>query len=328
MAVVSHTKMTILYTLKFLLEKSDEEHVLNASQLIEMLAAKGFEVDRRAVYSNIATLEEYGLDIIKKGGNAGGYYIASRDFELPELKLLVDAVQSSKFITARKSKELIRKLEKLTSDYAAKELSRNVFIHNRIKAANETIYYSVDKIHDAINHNRQITFQYAEWTPKKELVPRKNGALYRVSPWALTWDDENYYLVGYDQESDKIKHYRVDKMKSMSLSEKKRAGKDNFENFDLASYARKTFGMYGGRDESVLLRGEKSLVGVILDRFGKNAMIMPDGEDHFKTDVLVTVSPQFFGWVTAIGDRLQIIGPEDVREGYKNYLQDFMNAYL
>lgn len=326
---MAEEKLKILYLMRILLRDTDKDHILNAEQLCKKLEAE-YEMtcNRKTIYADIERLQRYGLAVKQVKGDRQGYFVDEREFSLPELKLLVDAVQSSKFISKDKSRDLIKKLETFTSKENARQLQRDVFIYNRIKSENPEIYQNIDLLHAAMAENRQICFQYCEWTIKKELVPRKNGKIYEVSPWALTWDDENYYLVGYDQESDKIKHYRVDKMKSMSLSEKKRAGKDNFENFDLASYARKTFGMYGGRDESVLLRGEKSLVGVILDRFGKNAMIMPDGEDHFKTDVLVTVSPQFFGWVTAIGDRLQIIGPEDVREGYKNYLQDIMNAYL
>ena len=326
---MAEEKLKILYLMRILLRDTDKDHILNAEQLCKKLEAE-YEMtcNRKTIYADIERLQRYVLAVKQVKGDRQGYFVDEREFSLPELKLLVDAVQSSKFISKDKSRDLIKKLETFTSKENARQLQRDVFIYNRIKSENPEIYQNIDLLHAAMAENRQICFQYCEWTIKKELVPRKNGKIYEVSPWALTWDDENYYLVGYDQESDKIKHYRVDKMKSMSLSEKKRAGKDNFENFDLASYARKTFGMYGGRDESVLLRGEKSLVGVILDRFGKNAMIMPDGEDHFKTDVLVTVSPQFFGWVTAIGDRLQIIGPEDVREGYKNYLQDIMNAYL
>ena len=326
---MAEEKLKILYLMKILLRDTDKDHILNAEQLCRRLEVE-YEMtcNRKTIYADIERLQRYGLAVEQMKGERQGYYIEKREFSLPELKLLVDAVQSSKFISKDKSRDLIKKLDTLTSKENARQLQRDVFIYNRTKSENPEIYQNIDLIHRAIAENRQICFQYCEWTIRKELVPRKNGKVYEISPWALTWDDENYYLVGYDEESDKIKHYRVDKMKAMSLSEKERAGKDKFEDFDLASFARKTFGMYGGRDENVLLRADRSLVGVILDRFGKNVMIMPDGEDHFKTDVLVTVSPQFFGWVTAIGDRLQIIGPDDVREDYRNYLQDILNAYL
>ena len=323
----SNYKLALLYMMRELMEKTDEDHVMNASQIIEAMKGYGCETDRRTVYANIAILQDFGIDIVQRGGTGGGYYIAGREFELPELKLLVDSVQSSKFITEKKSAELIKKLSRLINEQKAKELNRSVFIHNRIKTMNETIYYNVDKLHDAMNRNRQISFQYAEWTPEKKLVPRKDGEVYVISPWALTWDDENYYLIGYDEAADRIKHYRVDKMMHMDILEKERLGKEQFKDFDLASFARKTFGMYGGTDASVTLRCEKKLAGVVIDRFGKDVFIKPDGEDHIRARVTVTVSPPFFGWITGIGTGMEIISPESVREAYKEYLEEVMGRY-
>lgn len=179
-----------------------------------------------------------------KGTNPGNY-VGNRQFELPELKLLVDAVQSSKFITTKKSRELIKKLQAFTSKAEAEQLQRQVFISNRPKTGNETIYYNVDQIHASIFQNKKVQFQYAEWTEKKELRLKRNGSYYQVSPWALTWDDENYYLIAYDEQSDCIKHYRVDKMQHMTMCDEKRVGKEKFQNFDLVAFSKKTFGMYG-----------------------------------------------------------------------------------
>ena len=257
---VSNTKLRMLYVMKTLLEQTDEEHVMSSYDLEKVLLSYGLKADRKTIYSDIETLEEFGLDIVSvKGGVKPGWYIASRDFELPELKLLVDAVQSSKFITEKKSMELISKIEKLAGAHEAKYLQRNVYIYNRIKAGNETIYYNVDSIHEAILFNRQIKFQYSEWNMEKELVLKRGGEYYEVSPWALTWDDENYYLIAYEESSDKIKHYRVDKMKNTAMTEEERAGREKFEDFDLASFSKKTFGMYGGRDERISLICEKRL---------------------------------------------------------------------
>ena len=208
---ISQVKLRMLYTMRFLLEKSDEKHTLSAADINCLLQEYGMSADRKTVYSDIETLREFGMDIVQVRGTNGGYYIGSREFELPELKLLVDAVQASKFISRKKSEELIQKLENLTNEYDARLLQRNVFIYNRPKTGNETIYYNVDQIHTAILENRQIAYQYAEWTVQKTLSPKRNGAVYRVSPWALTWDDENYYLIAYDEAVDVIKHYRVDK---------------------------------------------------------------------------------------------------------------------
>ena len=325
---VSSTKLRTLYVMKTLLEQTDEEHIMSSADLEKALAAYGLKADRKTIYGDIETLEEFGLDIVPvKGGIKSGWYIGSRDFELPELKLLVDAVQSSKFITEKKSMELISKIEKLAGVHEAKYLQRNVYIYNRIKAGNETIYYSVDSIHEAILFNRQIRFQYSEWNMEKELVLKRGGEYYEVSPWALTWDDENYYLIAYEESSDKIKHYRVDKMKNAAMTEEERAGREKFEDFDLASFSKKTFGMYGGRDEKVSLVCDRQLVGVMIDRFGRDVVLIPEGSEHFRVNVTVSVSPQFFGWLTGIGSGVRIVGPESVRKEYAEHVKNILEMY-
>ena len=208
----------------------------------------------------------------------------------------------------------------------SKQLQRQVFIYNRIKADNDAIYSNVDAIQEAIQNNRQIGFKYCEWTVRKELVQKKNGAEYIVSPWALTWDDENYYMVGYEEASGKIKHYRVDKMQEICVTEAGRLGRENFKDFDLAAFARKTFGMYGGEDRKITLEGENHLVGVVIDRFGTDVMIHPHDQEHFHAGVTITVSPQFFGWLAGIGKGIRISWPEDVREAYKQYLQGIVDS--
>lgn len=325
---VQTQKLKTLYLMKILLERTDEENLLNAAQLCNILDQEyGVTVDRRTIYSEIDTLEKFGLDIVQKKGKNPGYYIAGREFELAELKLLVDAVQSSKFITEKKSNELIKKLEKLCSQAEAKALSRQVSISNRPKTENETIYYNVDRLHSAIYRNRQIAFQYAEWTMRKEVQYRKGGALYVISPWALTWGNENYYLVAYDEEAGQIRHYRVDRMRHMQICEEERVGEEAFRNFDLAEFAKKTFGMYGGRDVEVTLLCHKQLAGVVLDRFGQDTWMIPTDEEHFKARVLVSVSRQFFGWVAGVGSQMKIMGPEDVRQEYKEYLEEILTDY-
>ncbi|MBC8568839.1 WYL domain-containing transcriptional regulator [Mogibacterium sp. NSJ-24] len=326
---ISRNKLRILYIIKFLLEQTDEDNIMSAEDLINALNRYGIEAERKTIYSDIKVLIEFGIDIISlNGGKTPGYYIGTREFELPELKLLVDAVQASKFITAKKSKELISKIEKLASKNSARQLQRNVFIFNRTKTENERIYYNVDQIHTAVLENRQISFQYTEWNLQKELVTRKNGKIYIVSPWALTWDDENYYLIAFEEESRKIKHYRVDKMKNTEIIEEKRLGKDSFADFDLAFFAKKTFGMYGGRDETVSLVCENRLIGVILDRFSKDVIIIPEDSNHFRVNVLVSVSPQFFGWITGIGAGIHIEGPKVVKEEYRRFIEEILGNYV
>ncbi len=320
--------MKILYLMRILLEETDKDHILNATELCDRLRSRyDLTCSRKTIYSDVLKLRSFGIDIIQVRGNVSGYYVKERDFSLPELKLLVDAVQSSKFITTKKSESLIKKLERMTSRANASQLQREVFIINRPKSINETIYENVDLIHAAISGNRQIRCQYCEWTVEKKLVPRRDGKIYELSPWSFTWDDENYYLVGYDESSGKIKHYRVDKMKNMELSEKDRSGREEFKDFDLAAFAKRTFGMYGGEERNVTLLCINKLAGVVLDRFGRDIMIVKADEEHFRTHVPVSVSSQFFGWVTGIGPGMQILEPEDVREEYRRYLSNILGSY-
>ena len=319
-------KLALLYMMRELLQKTDEEHTLNATELIEALARYGCAADRRTIYSNVEILQDFGVDVIKKE-NGQGYYIGTREFELPELKLLVDSVQSSKFITEKKSRELIGKLMELTNEYKAKQLNRSVFIRNRMKTGNEKVYYNVDTLHEAMNQDRQIRFQYGEWNLGKQLVEKKGGREYQVSPWALTWDDENYYLIGFDEAAGIIKHYRVDKMLRIGMTGRERAGREAFQDFDLAAFSRKTFGMFGGPDAEVTLRCEDHLVGVVIDRFGRETAVVPEGEKHFHVRVTVAVSPQFYGWVTGIGAGMEIVSPGEVREGYREYLRNIVSKY-
>ena len=326
MAKSNNHKMALLYMMRELLQKTDEDHSMNATDLIAALAAYDCEADRRTIYSNVEILQDFGIDVIKKE-NGQGYYIGSRDFELPELKLLVDSVQSSKFITEKKSRELIGKLMQLTNEQKARQLNRSVFIRNRMKTGNEKVYYNVDTLHEAMNRNRQIRFKYGEWTAAKELVEKKGGTEYRVSPWALTWDDENYYLIAFDEAAGIIKHYRVDKMLKIGLTDEERVGRDSFEDFDLAAFSKKTFGMFGGPDANVVLRCKNGLAGVIIDRFGREISLVPEDGEHFHVHVTVAVSPQFFGWVTGIGPGIEIASPADVREAYGAYLADILSKY-
>ena len=321
-------KLKILYLMKMLLDETDPEHPMNASEIADKMNRRYnyTTYNRKTIYSDIERLRTFGLSIGQTKGANFGYFIKDRVFSLAELKLMVDAVQSSKFITKGKSVELIRKLETLTSEHNARFLKREVYIRNRIKSSNDSIYNNVDAIHSAINDNRQIQFQYFEWTVEKSLVPRKSGEFYIISPWALTWDDENYYMVGYDAEAEMIKHYRVDKMKKTRETDKIRQGRELFMNFDLAAFARKTFGMFGGEEKELTLECENQLVGVVIDRFGQDIILVPSGDGHFRTNVTVAVSPHLFGWLAAVGKGIQIAWPEDIRNEYREYLQEVVNA--
>ena len=302
MARSPYQKLKPLYIMNYLLQNSDEDHPVTMKQIVEYLDAQGISAERKSVYDDLEALRVFGLDIVHvEAGRFQGYFVAERSFELPELKLLVDSVQSSKFITHKKTATLIRKIEKLASIHEAQLLQRQVYVKNRIKTMNESIYFNVDEIHNGISQNKKIQFKYFEYTIEKTRHFRKDGAFYVVSPYALTWDDENYYMVAYDSEAGIIKHYRVDKMTEISVIEQARDGKEAFESLDMAMYARKVFGMFSGEEERVKLRFENHLVGAVLDRLGREVMIIRDGDTHFTVSADIVVSPQFFAWVTGFG---------------------------
>lgn len=326
MAKSEGQKLKLLYIVKMLEEFSDENHPLSTAEIMKRLDALGIHAERKSIYDDIAKLCDFGYDIIQIHSRlGGGYYLAEREFELPELKLLVDAVQSSRFITTKKSRELIKKLENKVSKYDAGKLQRQVYVAGRIKTENESIYYNIDNIHRGIQENKQITFHYMDWNLKKEMVLRPNGQK-TVSPWALIWQDENYYLAAYDSVDKKMKHYRVDKMGQVAVSELKREGLEQFSQMDLASYTNQTFGMYGGEEEMVTLQFPNRLVGVVLDRFGKEADMRPMKDDTFRIRVKVVVSGQFYGWLSGIGKEAEIVSPDSVKTGYKEWLKDILDT--
>ncbi len=320
-------RQRLLYVMKILMEKSDEDHLLTIQDILDGLNAYGVQGERKAIYRDIENLCEFGLDIIsvKKNRNCY-YYIGSREFELAELKLLVDSVQSAKFITKKKSGELIKKLEGLASVYEAGQLQRQVYVSERIKSMNESIYYNIDALHSAISGNCRIKFRYFSWNVNRQQELRRNGGYYVVSPWALMSDNENYYAVVYDSEDGKIKHFRVDKMLNIALLEEQREGREVFKQFDMASYAGKMFGMFGGEEESVKILCENYLANVIIDRFGKDVMLIKTDEEHFTVNVRVAVSSQFLGWVFSLGSGARIVGPESVVKRMREAAEAILNS--
>lgn len=320
-------KLKLLYLMKIFLEYSDEDHPLTVADLATHLGGYGITAERKSLYSDIEMLREFGLDIETVEGRAHGHYVASRDFELPELKLLVDAVQSSKFITQKKSRELIKKIEGFASKYQATGLERQVFVANRIKTMNESIYYTVDYIHTAISNDSQICFKYFEWTSDKQKRLKHGGKDYILSPWSLTWDDENYYLVAYDSEQELLKHYRVDKITDVKVLDKKREGAELFSEFDMAVYSKSVFGMFGGNAEFVSLLCDESLAGVIIDRFGKDVVFINRGDGKIEINVKVVLSPQFYSWVFGFGNRMTVFSPQKARDGFIDQINSVAKLY-
>ena len=321
-------KLKLLYLKKILMRETDDQHSLTLPQIVKLLNDYGVNAERKTLYSDFDELRRYGVDIIGEQTQRSFYYhIGNRDFELPELKLLVDSVQSAKFITDKKSKTLIKKLEAMASKYDAQKLHRQVVISGRVKTMNESIYFNVDKLHEAIGSDSQIQFKYFQWNVQKEMELRKGGAWYQVSPWALMWDDENYYLVAYDGEENKIKHYRVDKMLKISLVNKKREGKEEFQEFDMPRYNKSLFGMYGGEEVQITLEAENEFAGVLIDRFGKDIIIRQVDAEHFRTVVNVAVSNQFLGWIMALGNGVKIVSPESVVERMRQEIKLLNEMY-
>lgn len=313
MARNGNGKFRLLYLQKIFLERTDEEHGITMPEIVKALKEYGVSAERKSLYGDIQVLQEYGMDIVgEQKGRSYSYYIASREFEQPELKLLVDAVQSSKFVTERKSNELIRKLESLCSKHEAKKLQRQVYVSGRIKTMNESIYYNVDEIQNAIGNNEKIRFQYFQWNVKKEMELRRGGEYYLISPWAVSWDNENYYMIGYDSDADTIKYYRVDKMLKLSAAGEKREGQEAFEKMDLAALSKKTFSMFAGIEQYVKLEFVNEMAGIAIDRFGRDVSVLKKDEDHFIVNVNVAVSRQFLAWIVSLGDGVRVLGPDTV----------------
>ena len=322
-------KFKLIYIMKYLLENTDENHKVTMPDILKYLENHDITAERKGIYSDMEAIRELGIDVIgEKVGRNFYYYVADRDFEIAELKLLVDAIQSSKFKTEKKSEELIKKLGSLVSVHDAKRLQRQVYVAGRAKALNETIFYNIDAIHNAIGENQKIRFQYFQWNMKKEMELRKGGEFYEVSPWALLWEDENYYLIGFDSGSQEIRHYRVDKMLKISCAETEREGRDFFEKINMAEYTKRNFGMFAGEEEMVKLEVHKRLIGVVLDRFGRDLMMIPADEEHFRVNVKVSVSNQFFGWIFGLGSDVKILSPENVVERMKEEVKKIEKLYF
>ena len=322
-------KLKLCYLSQIMLAKTDENHHLTMPEIQGYLEDYGVTADRKALYKDMDALKVLGIDVLGQKTKGGGYdyYVASKPFDVAELKLLVDSIQSSKFITEKKSKALIEKIGTLASEYEAEQLKRQVTVHGRVKTMNESIYYIVDDIHRAIAENKKITFEYMKWNISKKMEKRKEGK-YKVSPWALTWDDENYYLIAFDEEAEKIKHYRVDKMKSIEVTDEKREGKTDFRDFNLAEYAKMSFGMYGGEKTHVAIAFREDMVGVLLDRFGTNIPVRASKkEGWYDTEVEVAVSDQFLGWIFALGDGVKITGPARVVTKMKDKIKNIGGMY-
>ena len=322
----ANQKLKLLYLSKILKEKTDDEHYLTMPEIIAALAAYGIEANRKSIYTDMDALEQYGMDIIKtRIGPQTYYHCGDRDFEIAELKFLVDVIQASKFISEKKTRELIKKLETNLSTYDASLLDREVIVTGRVKNMNESVYYSIDSIHNAMNTDKCIQFRYFSWNIKGKEEFRRDGEFYKVSPWALHFDDEKYYLVAYDMDRKEMRHYRVDKMRDVSVTNDKRKGITEFKKQNKAKYTQQHFRMYGGEVETVTLKCRNDMANVIVDQFGTDIMMIPLDDGCFKVNVEVAVSDQFFGWVVGIGGFVTIEAPENVKKKMNDLLKSLID---
>ena len=320
MARSSNQKTKLLHLSRMLLRQSDEEHPLSVTQIIEGLARYDIRAERKSIYDDMEALRLFGLDVQCRKGKSPGWFIGSREFELPEVKLLMDAVQSSRFITQKKSDALIRKLEGLASVHEAGQLQRQVYVSGRIKVMNESIYYNVDKLHSAIAGQKAITFKYFDYDIARQKVFRQGGKRYVVSPYGLIWNSENYYLVAFDHTHRELRHYRVDKMTEIVITCLDREGREQYPDFQLAEYGQKHFGMYSGQEMKVTLRGRRDKAHLVWDRFGQDVILVPDGEEHFTVTLPVVMSPQFFGWLLGLDGSITLLGPREAVSAYRRRL--------
>lgn len=327
MAKQSGQKLKLLYIRDYLRQHTDENHPASVNQLIEHLSMNNIPCERKTIYDDIQQLTDYGEDIVMVKKKNGGYYCASTEFSLPEIRLLVDSIQSSKFITEKQSLSLISKLEGLTNKYEASQLQRQVVVQNRVKTMTESVFNGVDHISYAINNNLTIRFRYFVYNLNKKPEYKHEGKFYEVSPFTLIWDNENYYLLAYDAEAGIMKHFRVDKMNNIRYTENKRKGNEIFNKMDMSAYSKQIFSMYGGREEIVKLRFVNRLVGVVIDRFGKDISIVPDGKDHFTISQKVEISPQFYAWLFGFANECKIISPESVKKEFNENLNKTLNVY-
>lgn len=331
MSKSENQKQKLLIVLQMLWDKSDEDHWLTCNDILAELERHGITAERKSVYSDITALQDFGIDIECRRGAGGGYFIANRDFELPELKLLVDAVQFCRFITPSKSEKLIKKLQSLSSQHQAASLGGNLWLDNKGKADNESILLNIDSLRDALSRQVLVSFQYFKWqvdfsgAERFVSMPMNDGKAYKVQPLGLIWDDENYYLVAEDLSSQGIRHFRLDRMKNIQCMEEKATA--NAE-LNINEYAAGHFNMMGGTPCRIRLRAHNELASVLLDKYGMETLFpIPYGKEQFECSVDAVVSEQFFGWLAGFGGKIQLVGPEDICKDYHAYIAKLLQCY-
>lgn len=331
----SNPKLKLLYLKQFFEEQTDEDHPATMPQILEYLDSKGIHAERKGIYADISYLEDFGMELRdvskedreseeKKQRNRT-YRLLDRAFEPSEIKLILDSVASSKFLSERKSMDLMTKLGNLLSVHQRQSLKRQIKVTGRVKSMNGSVMYSVDTIHVAIASDKTVKFKYFHYNTDKEREYTHDGKPYEVSPWTLLYDNSNYYLLAYVK--DDMRTFRVDRMAEVKQGAKEREGKEQFEAFDLVSFTKATFGMFHGEEEKVEMLFHNSLIDTVIDKFGKEIFITPVDNTHFKITVPVNVSPQFYGWIFGLGGKATILGPKSVVNKMKDMLDKASKKY-
>ena len=322
-------KLIPIYLQKIFLEKTDKTHFIRMPEILAELEKKGVTADRRTIYTNISLLEavDFHIEGVQEKGNYK-YHLPERTFDSNELKILIDSVAASKFLTEKKSRELIKKLKTLGSTFDNESFNRRVLLDKRVKSMNDRIFKNLDSIYAAISTNSQITFQYMRWNPQRKFDLLRSGKEFAASPYAVSMNDDNYYLIAYDARTKGLRHYRIDKMQSIKLTYEAREGKEHFETFDMVEYSKKAFGMFAGKEETVSIEAPNHLAGVFIERFGDSARIRPSLEkkNFFVARITVYTSIQFYAWLLGLGKEVKILSPDSVREEYINYLNEAISV--
>ncbi len=314
--------------IKMLREETDDEHGLSMSQIIERLAEEGVEAERKSIYRDFEVLRDCGYDVIKRPGRPTEYALGEREFQYPELLLLVDAVQGSRFLTKRKSQQLIQRVKGLTSVHQAEALERHVHVERRIRTQNESVYYNVDAIQEAIAARKKVAFRYFRHDVNQRKVYGKDGGTYRETPVHLVYSDGYYYLISFNDTHDDFVRYRIDRMSHIQVLDEPATRNDRIANFDVEEFALQAFGMFGGDKVRVTVEFEESAIDQILDRFGREgAIIIPQADGTGHATFTIRKSAVFFGWLAGFGTRARIIAPTTLAEEYREFLLDIAVTY-
>ena len=324
----TNQKKKLLCLLQILRERTDENHIMSATDLGKALGEYGISAERKSIYADVETLIDFGIDIVQKKGTNPGYYIGSREFEIAELKLLVDAAQASKFITQEKANTICAKIKRNMADsHTQPSLNRKAYVAERIHSMNDSVVKEADRLHEAIENNKQIQFKYFHYSPdkSKKRTYAKSGDIYVVNPFSLYWDNGNYYLYAHDGK--KFRYYRVDRMEKIELRAEDREFVEEYKDENIRHRKAKIFQMYGGKEYTVKMRFRNGLADQVIDQFGADITMIPTDSEHFTVKVPVQVSPTFYAWVSTFGRSVKILEPENVVDGMRNFLQKSLDMY-